>query len=154
MDAHLPYLKNAPAARRMPRGFTLVELLVVIAIIGILIALLLPAVQAAREAAYRNQCQGKIKQIGLALLNHENSYNKFPLISSLQKSQGAAANTAKPANAAAGANCAGWSWIVRILPYLEEKNLYSAISQESTGFSITTGAFIPGIYNGTTPWQH
>jgi len=59
-------------------GFTLVELLVVIAIIGVLIALLLPAVQAAREAARRAQCQSQLKQIALAVLNHESSKGRFP----------------------------------------------------------------------------
>ncbi len=99
--------------RRTLHGFTLVELLVVIAIIGILIALLLPAVQAARETARRLQCSNKLKQIGLAALNYESAYRTFPIDMSHFNEGGAQLN--------------GASWLVRILPFLEQAPLWEAL---------------------------
>ncbi len=97
-------------------GFTLVELLVVIAIIGILIALLLPAVQAAREAARRSQCTNNMKQIGLAFQNHSSARRSFP----------AGELDASPTALTLGASGVGWS--TEILPYMEFKPLYEQLN--------------------------
>ena len=89
------------------RGFTLVELLVVIAIIGILVALLLPAIQAAREAARRTQCTNNLKQINLGLNNYHDTFRIFPP---------GAWNYANRGN--------GLAWTVFILPFLEQQTVY------------------------------
>lgn len=95
-------------------GFTLVELLVVIAIIGILIALLLPAVQAAREAARRSQCSNHVKQLGLALQMYHDTYKHFP-----------------PGHEESGDDGPSYrhqlSWLTLCLPYLEESNIAAMI---------------------------
>jgi prepilin-type N-terminal cleavage/methylation domain-containing protein len=116
--------------RNRKRGFTLVELLVVIAIIGVLVALLLPAVQAAREAARRNSCLNNIKQMCLALNNHESARGYFPLASTAPFLLGnTTANTtiSSPNNRLNGQtqDGDGWSWCVQILPYMEQQPLYN-----------------------------
>ncbi|MCA9201485.1 MAG: DUF1559 domain-containing protein, partial [Planctomycetales bacterium] len=90
-------------------GFTLVELLVVIAIIGVLVAMLLPAVQAAREAARRSDCSNKLKQFGLALQNFHDTYKNFP-----------------PGMTDDDTDNLGWG--TYILPFIEQGNLYDQMS--------------------------
>jgi prepilin-type N-terminal cleavage/methylation domain-containing protein/prepilin-type processing-associated H-X9-DG protein len=96
------------------RGFTLIELLVVIAIIGVLIALLLPAVQAAREAARRSQCVNNLKQIGLGLHNYESAMGTFPL-GAIRAQQNVGSYASYP-----------WSIHAQILPFIEMRSLYNA----------------------------
>ena len=102
--------------RRPKSGFTLVELLVVIAIIGILVALLLPAVQAAREAARRTQCKNNLRQIGLAWMNHEDSIGHFP-------ASGWGWRWTGDPDAGFGEEQPG-GWIFNVLPFMEETALH------------------------------
>lgn len=107
--------------RRQSGGFTLVELLVVIAIIGILVALLLPAVQAAREAARRTQCTNNLKQMGLALHNHHDTYNVFPTGGKIPWNAIDMSASGTPETA----EKQGVGWAFQILPFFEKINIYT-----------------------------
>jgi prepilin-type N-terminal cleavage/methylation domain-containing protein len=103
------------------RGFTLIELLVVIAIIAVLIALLLPAVQQAREAARRSQCKNNLKQLGLAIHNYHDSHRTFPN-----------GGFAEYYSSVRYGN--GLSWLVMILPYIDQAPLYNRFNFLGTNF--------------------
>ena len=109
--------------QRKKRGFTLVELLVVIAIIGILIAMLLPAVQQVRESARQTQCLNRLRQIGLATILFHDSYEAFPPARLYPKKDAVAprdAGTNQP------------TWLVRILPFLEQQAFYNQFDLSET----------------------
>ena len=101
-------------------GFTLIELLVVIAIMGVLIGLLLPAVQKVRDAAARAQCQNNLKQIGVALHDYHDSYNRFP--------PGYIDGNTNPASTPDNDVGPGWGWASILLPYVEQQNVYNQIN--------------------------
>jgi len=120
--------------RRMRQGFTLVELLVVIAIIGILVALLLPAVQAAREAARRMSCQNNMKQIGLGLHNYFDTYKRFPAAG-----RGANQRSRTPPLGASGmGEMKGSNGLVSLLPFVEQQPLFDQFNHNEA-FTQFTG---------------
>ncbi len=120
------------SSRQGSCGFTLVELLVVIAIIGVLISLLLPAVQAAREAARRLQCQNNLHNLALAVANYESQHGALPQSNNLSLS-------GPNLNKVAIARTTSLSWLVRVLPFAEQQQLFdqfdfglSAVRQDKT----------------------
>jgi prepilin-type N-terminal cleavage/methylation domain-containing protein len=109
---------NSGWQRSCARGFTLVELLVVIAIIGVLVALLLPAIQASRESARKTQCKNNLRQMGGGFLNHESAQKFFP-------SSGWGTKWVGDPDGGFGATQPG-GWAYSILPYMEEQALFDA----------------------------
>jgi prepilin-type N-terminal cleavage/methylation domain-containing protein len=120
---------------RLRAGFTLIELLVVIAIIGVLVALILPAVQSAREASNRAKCQNNLKQLGLAAQEYHDSFNTFPsgwyCFETLQPS-----DPGYPSCPPNGAVPSQWSGLTALFQKLEQPNLYNEIN-----FNLPTNAF-------------
>ena len=115
-----PPLIPAEIPLKTRRAFTLIELLVVIAIIGVLIALILPAVQSAREAARRMQCANNLKQLGLAMHAYHAALDTFP--------PGYVATLEDPRNARGPDLGPGWGWSVMVLPQLEQAQAFNAIN--------------------------
>ena len=138
---------------RKVRGFTLVELLVVIAIIGVLVALLLPAVQAAREAARRNSCLNNIKQISLGLNNHESARQFFPVASTAPfLGSGTPATLTTVNNRVTGTTDGdGWSWLVQILPYVEQQPLYNQMRDAGITMGGPANKFLAGPLSPAIP---
>lgn len=118
------------STRKQGRGFTLVELLVVIAIIAILVLLLLPAINAAREAARRNGCLNNIRQLGLSSANFEAATQRFPLVND----SGAQLTAIVPGKSGTAASADGYSWLVKLLPFIEQKQVFDDLKVNSQNF--------------------
>jgi prepilin-type N-terminal cleavage/methylation domain-containing protein len=110
--------------RRLRRAFSLIELLVVIAIIAILVSLILPAVQSAREASRRASCQNNLRQVGLAAQNYESQKQRLPESGMESKTY------AELANLDHGVKL---SWLVRLLPMMEQQTLFAQFDLKTAG---------------------
>jgi prepilin-type N-terminal cleavage/methylation domain-containing protein/prepilin-type processing-associated H-X9-DG protein len=112
------------SGKRNSRGFTLVELLVVIAIIGTLVALLMPAVQSARESARKTQCSNNLHNLALAIHSYHDSLNSFPN-GTFYFNHGREDTTVCPGGIVT--NCEQWGWQMLIMPYIEQQNLHTEL---------------------------
>ena len=128
---HFPF--DSKSHKQQTQGFTLIELLVVIAIIGVLVALLLPAVQQAREAARRTQCKNNLKQLGLAMHNYLDNYKMFPSSFTAPKTTGFQTRVSKAVS--------GWGWGTMLLPYVDQGALFDQLD-------FTVRNIVPTSQNG------
>ncbi len=151
--------------RSTRRGVTLIDLVVMLAIVGIMAAIFLPVLQKHRQAAQLQNCSNKMKQLGVALHNHHDVYKKFPPTSHQGNREGIASVWwPAPGSAAAAGEIpslgytkaagtqsatAGYSWIVRLMPYMDEAPIYNLITQASGKFQ--ADAFTPYDVAGVLP---
>ena len=134
-------------SRSRRTGFTLVELLVVIAIIGILIGMLLPAVQQVRGAARRTQCANNLRQAGLACLNYESAFQPFPPGLNVPINQGSGSFYTGQANSMGlkqpAINGKFGSWMVWVLPFMEQNNLFDQLNLNQREYANASGENSP-----------
>lgn len=135
MPRRTPSRPSGETSCRGRAAFTLVELLAVVAIIGVLVGLLLPAVQAAREAARQSQCSNNFKQVGIALHNHHDARGYFPPVTVTDSGTFTAS---------------GWGWGSLILPYIEQADLYARINPQTVWGQPGADVIYTTFHNDTT----